>query len=130
MPSMIYLMLRSARRVRLEARTTSMQLLVRRLREFLHTLFSRGDNSLLRRRPLIEGARIVDGECEVLGRLRGCGDQADPVRRLEAVPRPLGHDHHHPRFQRVGLRPVLGHDVKGRGADDELWGAVSDDRAV
>src|SRR5271157_4455500 len=45
---------------------------------------------------LLERSRIVDRECEMLGRLRCGGHQAHPVRRLEAVPRPLRNDHHHP----------------------------------
>ena len=38
MPSMIYLVLRSAHKARLEARTTPMQALIRGLRQFLHNL--------------------------------------------------------------------------------------------
>jgi len=62
--------------------------------------------------PLFDGARIVDCECEMLGWLRCTGHQADPVRRLETVPRPSWNDHHHPRLQRIGLRPIRSHDVK------------------
>src|ERR1700719_4260037 len=66
-----------------------------------------------RSRLSFEGSRIVDREGEMLGRLRGRGHQAHPVRRLETMPRPLRNDHHHPCFESMGLRTVLGHDVKG-----------------
>ena len=46
MPSTIYLMLRSAHKARLEARTTSMQALVRCFQQFLHTLFRGGDDEV------------------------------------------------------------------------------------
>ena len=57
------------------------------------------------REPLtsFEGSRVVDGEGQMLGRLRGCGHQADAFRRLRVVPRPLRDDHHHPCFERYGI---------------------------
>src|SRR5207302_6813135 len=72
-----------------------------------------------------EGSRVVDGEGEMLGWLRGRGHQAHPVRSLEAVPRPLRDDHHHPCFERMGLRSVVGHDVEGHRAVDDLHDLVA-----
>src|SRR5208282_2248235 len=77
-----------------------------------------------------EGARIVDRECEMLGRLRCGGHQAYPVRRLATVPRPSWNDQHHPRLQRIGLRPILSHDVKRRGTVDDLDDLVAVDVAL
>src|SRR6202007_1339157 len=76
-------------------------------------------------KALFEGSRIVDGEGEMLGWLRGRGHQAPPVRRLETVPRPLRNDHHHPRFERMGSRPVIRHDVEGHRAVDDLHDLVA-----
>jgi len=78
-----------------------------------------------RRCRSLEGSRIVDRECQVFGRLRCGGHQAHPVRRLETVPRPLRNDDHHPCLQRMGLRPVIGHDVEGHRTVDDLHDLVS-----
>src|SRR5947209_2768840 len=72
-----------------------------------------------------EGSRVVDGEGEMLGWLRGCGHQAHPVRRLETVPRPLRDDHDHAGFERMGLRSVVRHDVEGHRAVDDLHALVA-----
>ena len=49
-----------------------------------------------------------------------------PSDASETMPRPLWNDHHHPGFQRIGLRPVLGHDVKSHRTVDDLHGAHGD----
>ena len=41
------------------------------------------------------------------------------------MPRSLRDDHHHPRLERVGLPPVVGHDVERRGAVDDLHDLVA-----
>src|SRR5690348_7320145 len=78
-----------------------------------------------RSRSSFEGSRIVDRECEMLSGLRGGGHQTHPVRCLEAVPSPLRDDHHHPCFEVMGLRTVIGHDVKGHRAVDDLHDLVA-----
>src|SRR6516165_1431500 len=55
MPSMIYLMLRSAHKGRFEARTTPMQALIRGLRQVLHNLS--GEHLLER----LQGVGFADG---------------------------------------------------------------------
>ena len=49
-----------------------------------------------------------------------------PSDASETMPRPLWNDHHHPGFQRIGLRPVLGHDVKSHRTVDDFHGAHGD----
>ena len=49
MASIIYLILKSARRARLEGHTTSVQFSQRSSFGFLHTLFRRDDNEMVRR---------------------------------------------------------------------------------
>src|SRR5437764_11964528 len=76
-------------------------------------------------KALFDGSRVVDGEGEMLGWLRGCGHQAHPVWRLETVPRPLRDDHDHAGFERMGLRSVVRHDVEGHRAVDDLHDLVA-----
>src|SRR5947209_14626679 len=50
-----------------------------------------------------EHSRILDIGGEMFGRLWRRGHQAHPLERMEAVPRSLRDDDHHPGAQRVGF---------------------------
>src|SRR2546428_13345599 len=67
-----------------------------------------------------ECSRILDIDGQMLRRLWRRGQHAYPLGRVEAVPRPLRHDDHHPGAERKGFRTVLRHDVQRRRAIDDL----------
>src|SRR5437660_10176510 len=61
----------------------------------------------------------------MLRRLWRRGQQAYPLRRVEAMPRSLRHDDHHPGAHRKGFRTVLSHDMQRRRAIDDLHELVA-----
>jgi hypothetical protein len=90
MPSTIYLMLRSAHRARLEARTTWMQALVRCLQRFFHTLVRWDDQVAPPSFGALEAAlgsyrlvQLVEREVEL--------EHVDPLLAEDAEKAVLGH---------------------------------------
>src|SRR5207245_9725626 len=61
----------------------------------------------------------------MLRRLWRRGQQAYPLRRVEAMPRSLRRADHHPGSNRKGFRTVLSHDMQRRRAIDDLHELVA-----